>query len=231
MRRSTSRTWRAEGDGLDVQALCFSHDVFAATNGHTILIVQQQKTVQLTAPPGPGQFTIFGDALVDFDENLNPVDVVRVRLARTRTSPHRGSRPRSGYDWTHCQRRPARVRRQPVLSSATRTGWMKLDYRGGTGSGAILWKLGYQGDFSSSDTTRRQGTEGPSSRSTTRTCSPRRQPDHESFGFDNGDDHCYALPEAAPRRAPAPPPPFSRGVIFPGRRGRADRASSRGSTR
>ena len=59
--------------GSIVQALTYSHDVLPLWNGHVVLIVQQRKTVTLTQPPGPGQFLVLGDALVELDEEWNPV--------------------------------------------------------------------------------------------------------------------------------------------------------------
>ncbi|MDQ5871282.1 MAG: aryl-sulfate sulfotransferase [Acidobacteriota bacterium] len=198
--------------GSDVQALCYSHDVLPLWNGHTILIVQQQKTVQLTLPPGPGQFTILGDALVDLDENFNPVwtwsafdwlDVDRHPMEFTAAS---------GYDWTHCNGVQLAPDGNLVLSSRHQNWLMKLAYKGG-GNGAILWKLGYQGDFTlvgsqTADTDWFFAQHYPNllSASGDRITS--------LSVFDNGNDRCFAMPGGCAATSPAPPPPFSRGAIF-----------------
>lgn len=199
--------------GSDVQALCYSHDVLPLLNGHTILLVQQQKTVQLTLPPGPGQFTILGDAMIDLDENFNPVwtwsafdwlDVDRHPMEFTAAA---------GYDWTHCNGLQHAPDGNLVLSSRHQNWLMKIDYQGGNGSGAILWKLGYQGDFTlvgsqTADTDWFFAQHYPNllSASGDRITS--------LSVFDNGNDRCYATPGGCAATSPAPPPPFSRGAIF-----------------
>jgi arylsulfate sulfotransferase len=199
--------------GSDVQALCYSHDVLPLWNGHTILLVQQQKTVQLTAPPGPGQFTILGDALVDLDENFNPVwtwsafdwlDVNRHPMGFT---------AEQGYDWTHCNCVQVAPDGNLVLSSRHQNWVMKLDYQGGAGIGSILWKLGYQGDFTlvgsaTADTDWFFAQHFPNLLSATG-----KQITSLSV-FDNGNDRCYATPAGCDATSPPPPPAFSRGAIF-----------------
>jgi arylsulfate sulfotransferase len=199
--------------GSDVQALCYSHDVLPLWNGHTILLVQQQKTVQLTAPPGPGQFTILGDALVDLDENFKPVwtwsafdwlDVNRHPMDFTAAT---------GYDWTHCNCVQLAPDGNLVLSSRHQNWVMKLDYQGGAGAGTILWKLGYQGDFTlvgnaTADTDWFFAQHYPNLLSASGDQITRLSV------FDNGNDRCYAMPGGCAATNPAPPPPFSRGAIF-----------------
>jgi arylsulfate sulfotransferase len=199
--------------GSDVQALCYSHDVLPLWNGHTILLVQQQKTVQLTLPPGPGQFTILGDAMVDLDENFNPVwtwstfdwlDVNRHPMEFTAAA---------GYDWTHCNCIQVAPDGNLVLSSRHQNWLMKIDYQGGAGAGTILWKLGYQGDFTlvgsqtaPSDWFFAQHFPNLLSASGDQITS--------LSVFDNGNDRCYAMPGGCAATNPTPPPPFSRGAIF-----------------
>jgi hypothetical protein len=199
--------------GSDVQALCYSHDVLPLWNGHTILIVQQQKCVQLTAPPGPGQFTILGDALVDLDENFRPVwtwsafdwlDVNRHPMGFTADQ---------GYDWTHCNG----VQRAPdgnlVLSSRHQNWLMKLDYQEGSGSGAILWKLGYQGDFTLVGGAT-QPTDWFFAQHYPNLLTAKGNQITSLSVFDNGNDRCYATPAGCPATGLSSPPPFSRGAIF-----------------
>jgi hypothetical protein len=199
--------------GSDVQALCYSHDVLPLLNGHTILIVQQQKTVQLTAPPGPGQFTVLGDALVDLDENFNPVwtwsafdwlDVNRHPMGFTADQ---------GYDWTHCNG----VQRAPdgnlVLSSRHQNWLMKLDYQEGSGTGAILWKLGYQGDFTLVGNAT-QPTDWFFAQHFPNLLTAKGIQITSLSVFDNGNDRCYATPGGCPATGLSSPPPFSRGAIF-----------------
>jgi hypothetical protein len=199
--------------GSDVQALVYSHDVLPLPNGHTILIVQQQKTVQLTAPPGPGQFTILGDALVALDEKFKPywtwsafdwLDVNRHPMEFTAAS---------GYDWTHCNGVQLAPDGNLVLSSRHQNWLMKLDYRGGAGSGAILWKLGYQGDFTLVGNAT-QPTDWFFAQHYPNLLAASGSRIASLSVFDNGNDRCYATPTGCPASGLSSPPPFSRGVIF-----------------
>ena len=199
--------------GSDVQALCYSHDVLPLLNGHTILLVQQQKTVQLTSPPGPGQFTILGDAMIDLDENFQPVwtwsafdwlDVNRHPMGFTADQ---------GYDWTHCNGIQPAPDGNLVLSSRHQNWLMKIDYQAGIGSGAILWKLGYQGDFTLVGSAT-QPTDWFFAQHYPNLLSAKGDRITSLSVFDNGNDRCYATPAGCPATGLSSPPPFSRGVIF-----------------
>jgi hypothetical protein len=199
--------------GSDVQALCYSHDVLPLWNGHTILLVQQQKTVQLTLPPGPGQFTILGDAMIDLDENFNPVwtwstfdwlDVNRHPMEFTAAS---------GYDWTHCNCIQLAPDGNLVLSSRHQNWVMKIAYQGGNGNGTILWKLGYQGDFTLVGNAT-QPTDWFFAQHFPNLLSASGNQITSLSVFDNGNDRCYAMPGGCAATNPVPPPPFSRGAIF-----------------
>lgn len=199
--------------GSVVQALCYSHDVLPLWNGHTILLVQEQRSVWLTDPPGPGQFTILGDALVDLDEDFNPVWAWSVfdNLDPNR-HPYEFDEA-DGYDWTHCNCVQIAPDGNLVLSSRHQNWIMKIDYQGGGGSGELLWKLGYQGDFTLVGS-RTADTDwffaqhyplliGASGNQITRLSV-----------FDNGNDRCFAMPGGCGATSPPPPPAFSRGAIL-----------------
>src|SRR5262249_15675377 len=130
-----------------VQALCYSHDVLPLWNGDVVLIVQQQKSVWLSQPPGPGQFTVLGDALIhlDADWNLKWVWSAFDWLDINR-HPYEFDAP-DGYDWTHCNCVLETPDGNLLLSSRSQNWLLKLNWQGGVGDGSILWKLGYQGDF------------------------------------------------------------------------------------
>jgi hypothetical protein len=210
--------------GSDVQALCYSHDVLPLWNGHTILLVQQQKSVWLTAPPGPGQFTILGDAMIDLDESFNPVwtwstfdwlDVNRHPMEFTGAS---------GYDWTHCNCIQLAPDGNLVLSSRHQNWVMKIDYEGGSGNGTILWKLGYQGDFT---------LVGSATQPTDWFFAQHYPNLLEATGnqitlpsvFDNGNDRCYAMPGGCAATNPAPPTALQPRRDLQDRRDRDDRAA------
>ena len=119
----------------------------------------------------------------------------------------------AGYDWTHCNGIQLAPDGNLVLSSRHQNWLMKIDYGGGTGSGAILWKLGYQGDFTLVGNAT-QPTDWFFAQHYPNLLSASRRPDHEPLVFDNGNDRCYATPGGCAATSPPPPPPFSRGAIF-----------------
>ena len=199
--------------GSVVTALCYSHDVLPLWSGHTILLVQEQRSVWLTQPPGPGQFTILGDALVDLDENFKPVWVWSVfdNLDPNR-HPYEFDAA-DGYDWTHCNCVQIAPDGNIVLSSRHQNWLMKIDYEGGEGSGAILWKLGYQGDFTlvggqTADTDWFFAQHYPNLLEANGNQITRLSV------FDNGNDRCFAMPGGCGATSPPPPPPFSRAAIL-----------------
>jgi len=108
---------------------------------------QEQSTVTLAKPPGPGQFLILGDALVGLYETFNPV-----WTWSTFDNPSPDRHPyefneKNNYDWTHSGCIQIATDGNLVVSSHNQNWVMKIRYDGGAGDGAILWKLGYQGDF------------------------------------------------------------------------------------
>jgi hypothetical protein len=194
--------------GSIVTALTYSHDVLPLPNGHTVLLVQQQKKVWLSLPPGPGEFLVLGDALVELDERYAPV---WAWSTFDNLDPNRHPMDfdaKNQYDWTHCNAVVLTPDGNLLLSSRHQNWVMKLRWEGGSGDGKILWKLGYQGDFAFSgeptDWFFAQhyphivATEGPF---LTRLAV-----------FDNGNDRCYAT--AAGCGILGMPPPWSRGAIF-----------------
>jgi arylsulfate sulfotransferase len=197
--------------GSIVKPLCYSHDVLPLWNGHVILLVQEVRTVTLKQPPGPGQFTILGDAIVDLDENFNPV---WVWSTFDNLDPDRHPYEfcaESGYDWTHCNAVLQAPDGNLLLSSRHQNWVMKIRYSGGEGDGTILWKLGYEGDFALSggdDTQWFFAQHFPHILGATDT-----QITSISV-FDNGNDRCYATAGGCEATSPPPQAPFSRGAIF-----------------
>ncbi len=130
----------AAGYNLTVSAI--HHDFAMLPNGHVILIVNHTKN--FTDLPGyPGTTAVIGDALVDLDTNWNPVwvwdtfDHLDVNRA-----------PRGLPDWTHGNAVIYSPDDGNLLFSLRHQSWvLKIDYEDGKGNGDILWKFGYQGDF------------------------------------------------------------------------------------
>jgi hypothetical protein len=84
-----------------------------------------------------------GDALIDVDQNGNPDWVWNTfdHLDINRC-------PMNFPDWTHSNNMLYSSDDHNLLLSMRHQNWIiKIEFLDGTGSGDIVWKLGYQGDF------------------------------------------------------------------------------------
>lgn len=111
------------------------HDFAVLPNGHMIVMVSEKADVS--------GVTLTGDLLVDLDQNHNPVWVWSTfgHLDPTRL-------PLSPTDWTHTNAVVYTPDDHNLMISMRNQDWvLKIDYNDGAGTGNILWKLGYQGDF------------------------------------------------------------------------------------
>ena len=131
----------AAGINLTVNAL--HHDFAMLPNGHVILLAFHNK--DFTDLPGyPGTTTVRGDALVDLDQNWNPVWAWDT-FDHLDVNRH----PRGLPDWTHGNAVIYSADDGNLLYSSRHQSWViKIDYNDGRGNGDVLWKFGYQGDFS-----------------------------------------------------------------------------------
>ena len=136
----------ANTGGFDFIPFGFTHDFALLPNGHVVAIVLCYKN--FTNLPGyPGTMLVTGDCLVDLDQNWTPVwgwnsfdhlDVNRHLVALP--------------DWTHSNALLYSPNDGNLILSVRNQSWiLKIDYENGTGSGNILWHLGYQGDFALSN--------------------------------------------------------------------------------
>lgn len=128
--------------GYNVNIQTFSHDFIPMQNGH--IIVLATTTQDFTDLPGyPGVTTVTGDLLIDLDENWNPVWVWNA-FNNLDVNRH----PMFFPDWTHSNAVLYNPNDGNLLLSMRHQSWIiYIDYANGTGSGNILWRLGYQGDF------------------------------------------------------------------------------------
>lgn len=130
--------------GMTYTALTFHHDVAILPNGHFIVLVNSLKTYTgLPGQPGGAPVAVLGDALVELDNNLNPVwlwdEFDHLDIDRE---------PFMFPDWTHSNAVLYSPSDGNLLVSVRHQSWIiKIDYEDGKGSGNILWRLGYQGDF------------------------------------------------------------------------------------
>jgi arylsulfate sulfotransferase len=128
--------------GCNITVVGTHHDFAVLPNGHLILIAAQQNTESgLTGFPNP--VTVTGDVLIDLDQNHNPVwlwsEFDHLDLNR---------HPFGLPDWTHTNAVVYSPDDKALIVSMRNQSWViKVDYGNGQGTGNILWKLGYQGDF------------------------------------------------------------------------------------
>ncbi len=128
--------------GYNITLQSFSHDMLALPNGHLILLAGTVKA--FTNLPGyPGTTNVLGDVLIDVDQNYNP-DWVWNTFDHLDVNRH----PMQFPDWTHGNALLYSTDDHNLLFSMRHQNWIiKIDYQDGTGTGNILWHLGYQGDF------------------------------------------------------------------------------------
>jgi len=138
---------KAQAAGFDFVPAGYHHDLLPLDNGHLILLVNCFK--DFTDLPGyTGTITVEGDAVIDLDQNWNAVwawnsfdhlDVNRHLAAYLINNV---------LDWTHSNALVYSPDDGNILLSMRHQSWiLKLDYSNGAGTGNVLWRLGYQGDF------------------------------------------------------------------------------------
>lgn len=121
--------------GCNITVLGTHHDFVMLPNGHLILIAATQRVISAA--------TVNGDVLIDLDQNHNPVWLWN-EFDHLDTS----RRPFGGTDWTHTNAVIYSADDGNLIVSMRHQNWVvKVDYNNGAGTGDILWKLGYQGDF------------------------------------------------------------------------------------
>jgi len=135
-----SQKLRNAGYNLNVYSI--DHDFVLLPNGHLLLLLTNTRV--FTDLPGfPGDTTVLGNAIVDLDSNNNPVWAWDA-FDHLDVNRH----PMSFPDWTHANALVYTPDDGSLLFSLRHQSWvLKIDYQNGTGAGDILWKLGYQGDF------------------------------------------------------------------------------------
>ena len=128
--------------GCNITVIGTHHDFTLLPNGHLIVIASQSRTeAGLTGFPNP--VNVLGDVLIDLDQNHNPVWVWST-FDHLDVNRH----PMSFPDWIHANSVNYSPDDKALILSMRHQHWVvKIDYNDGQGAGDILWKLGYQGDF------------------------------------------------------------------------------------
>ncbi len=191
--------------GYDLPVFSMDHDILLLPNGHLIVLVSTYRI--FTDLPGyPGDTTVFGNAIVDLDANNNPVWVWNA-FDHLDVNRH----PLNFPDWTHANSLFYSADDGNLLISLRHQSWvLKLDYRDGQGSGDVLWKLGYQGDFD-------LGSGAPANwfyaQHYANIVSPNTTGDVQLALFDNGNARVLD-PSGTICDSPGAPPCYSRAAIF-----------------
>jgi arylsulfate sulfotransferase len=127
--------------GYSISIANFHHEILPLPNGHWIVLTNT--AIPYNNLPGyPGTTQVLGDVVIDLDPNWNPVWVWS-SFDHLNVNRH----PFEFPDWTHSNALVYLPDGNLLLSMRHQSWVLKLDYENGTGTGDILWHLGYQGDF------------------------------------------------------------------------------------
>ncbi len=128
--------------GYNLTIVGTHHDVAVLPNGHLIVIASEIQN--FTDLPGyPGSTAVVGDVLIDLDTTQKPVWVWS-EFDHLDVNRH----PMSFPDWTHTNAVLYSPSDGNLVISIRHQHWLvKIDYNNGQGAGDIVWKLGWQGDF------------------------------------------------------------------------------------
>jgi hypothetical protein len=121
--------------GCNITILGTHHDFAISPTGHLILIADTQQVISGT--------TVTGDVIIDLDQNHKPV-----WLWNEFDHLDTNRRPMGWPDWTHTNAVIYSADDGNLIVSIRHQNWLvKVDYANGSGAGDIIWRLGYQGDF------------------------------------------------------------------------------------
>src|SRR5437016_2649900 len=128
--------------GFGLHAQVVHHEALPLANGHWLTIVNAIRP--FTDLPGfPGVTNVLGDDIVDLDASLQPVWIWS-SFDHLDVNHH----PMIFPDWTHANALVYLPKDGDLLLSMRHQNWiLKIDYKNGSGTGAVLWKLGEGGDF------------------------------------------------------------------------------------
>jgi arylsulfate sulfotransferase len=132
--------------GCKVVLGTFHHDVTPLPNGHLLVLASTVRALSSTSRPpltnAPAQ-NVIGDVIVDLDEGMHPVWVWN---EFDHLDPNRHPEPLP--DWTHTNAILYSPDDGNILVSMRHQHWVvKVDYKNGSGTGNILWRLGEGGDL------------------------------------------------------------------------------------
>jgi hypothetical protein len=136
---SAGYTWKANA---------IHHDIEELPNGHLLVLVNTRKN--FTNLPGHrGVISVLGDAVIDLDQNYKPV-WSWASFDHLDVNRH----PMLFPDWTHAYTIAYSPDDGDIVLSLRNQSWIiKINYSNGQGNGDVVWRMGYQGDFTLLDST------------------------------------------------------------------------------
>jgi hypothetical protein len=124
-----------------------NHDIEALPNGDLLFIASETRPFN-NLPGYPGQTFVTGSDIVEVNSN-NQVVWIWSAFDHLDVNRH----PMNFPDWTHANALVFSPSDGNLLFSLRHQNWVfKIDYQNGKGSGNILWRVGYQGDFTLNST-------------------------------------------------------------------------------
>jgi arylsulfate sulfotransferase len=135
----------------------FHHEARRLPDGKTLVLCSNDRT--LSDVQGPGPVAIVGDEIVVLDQNWQVVwswnafdhlDVTRKALLdeKCTVTSCPPNMPPNSNDWLHSNSVSYVNTDGNLLMSMRHQDWLiKIDYSDGSGTGAVLWRLGKDGDF------------------------------------------------------------------------------------
>lgn len=128
--------------GFNITVIGTHHDLAILPNGHIILLAAVTKEFDNLVGL-PGTTIVTGDVVIDLDQSRKPVWVWST-FDHFDINRH----PIFFPDWTHTNAVLYSPDDGNLVLSVRHQDWIvKIDYRNGTGTGDVLWRLGCQGDF------------------------------------------------------------------------------------
>lgn len=127
--------------GFTLNALVIHHDIIELPNGHWIFFVNSIQNFN-NLQGLSGTTAVLGDAIVEVDNNLNPVWVWN-SFDHLDINRH----PYLFPDWTHANALLYTSDGNLLVSLRHQNWIIKIDYENGRGSGDVLWHLGQGGEF------------------------------------------------------------------------------------
>ncbi len=137
----------------------FHHEATRFPSGHTLVLGSTLREVEVE--PGAEPEMVLGDVIVDLDENwqvawvwdaFDHLDVSREAVLDEKCWQGRNSDTCPlplANDWLHSNAVTYSPQDGNLLLSIRHQDWViKLDYQDGAGTGAVIWRLGLEGDFS-----------------------------------------------------------------------------------